>query len=143
MESEMSAQRRLFAALWGAFAVQIGGRLLDLQWHRTHPEFETAQDQVTAHWLVWLGTLLVIATAAIALRAAGSVGVERVGYRITLWSNLLYLMLAVLHFVQHLNHQEVDWTHIALAVANVAAAAGVFTVTAGRAKRPAEQELAR
>ncbi len=137
----MSAQRRVFPALWGAFSVQIGGRVLDLQWHRTHPEFETAQDQITAHWLVWLGTLLVIAAAAIALRAAGPVGTERIGYRVALWSNLLYLMLAVVHFVQHLNHQEVDWTHIALAVANVVAAAGVLTVTAGRLKRPAEQEV--
>ncbi len=139
----MSSPRRVFAVLWGAFGVQIGGRLLDLQWHRAHPEFETAQDQVTAHWLVWLGTLLVIATAAIALRPAGPVGIERIGYRVTLWSNVIYLVLAVLHFVQHLNHHEVDWTHVGLAVANVAAAAGVFTVTAGTLQRPPEQEVAR
>lgn len=139
----MSPQPRLFTALWATFVIQIAGRLLDLQWHRTHPEFETAQDQITAHWLVWLGTLLVIATAAIALRTARPIGTERLGYRLTLWSNILYLMLAVLHFVQHLNHQEVDWTHVALAVANVAGAAGVFTVTAATLKRPPEQEMAR
>lgn len=62
----MSAQGRVFAALWAAFIVQVAGRLLDLEWHRTHPAFETAQDQLTAHWLVWLGTLLVVATAVAA-----------------------------------------------------------------------------
>jgi hypothetical protein len=120
--------RRLFQGLWAAFAVQVAGRLLDLQWHRTHSEFETGSDQVRAHWLVWLGTLLVIIVAAMALRS-GTAGRERPAYLITLIANLLYVGVAVIHFNQHLNHQEVDWAHISLALTNVGSVVGVLMVT--------------
>ncbi|MGH2701749.1 MAG: hypothetical protein ACRDJ2_08245 [Actinomycetota bacterium] len=64
--------KHIFSALWAAFIVQIAGRLLDLQWHRTHTEFETGKDQHQAHWLVWLGTLLVLVVAVWALRGGPS-----------------------------------------------------------------------
>ena len=114
--------------LWGAFVVQVAGRLLDLRWHQTHKEYETGRDQITAHSLVWLGTLLVIAVAAWALRNGPSKA-ERKGYLVVLWSNLLYVVVAILHFIQHLNHQEVDWAHISLALTNVGSVVGVLMVT--------------
>jgi hypothetical protein len=51
---------RLAAALWIGFGASIAGRLLDLQWHVTHDEFETAGDQVRAHWLAWLGAVVLL-----------------------------------------------------------------------------------
>jgi hypothetical protein len=124
----------MFRPLWGAFAVQIAGRLLDFWWHATHDEFETGRDQITAHWLVWLGTLLVLAVAVWALRAVLSEP-ERRGYFVVLWSNALYGVVAVFHFIQHLNHQEVDWAHVSLALTNIGSVIGVLMVTWVRFRR--------
>jgi hypothetical protein len=124
----------IFRALWGAFAVQVAGRLLDIWWHATHDEFETGRDQVTAHWLVWLGTLFVVAVAVQALRGPLS-SAQRRGYLVILFSNAVYVVVAVLHFIQHLNHQEVDWAHIMLAVTNIGSVIGVVMVTAARRRR--------
>ncbi len=114
--------------LWGAFAVQVAGRLLDFWWHATHEEFETGADQLQAHWLVWIGTVLVLVVAARALRT-GVEGRIRAGYATVVIANALYVPIAVAHFIQHMNLQEVDWAHVALAVTNVVAALGVLFVT--------------
>lgn len=53
----------------------------------------------------------------------------RVGYWIVLVSNGIYVPIAVAHFMQHLNHDEVDWAHAGLAITNLVAAAGVLFVT--------------
>ncbi len=129
---------RTFKTLWAAFVVQVAGRLLDFWWHATHDEFETGADQLTAHWLVWLGTLFILVVAARALRS-GLSGSERRGYLVVLWSNALYLVVAVIHFMQHLGYQEVDWAHISLAVTNVGSVVGVLMVTATRRTRRAQQ----
>lgn len=123
--------KRPLGTLWAAFVVQIAGRLLDFWWHATHDEFETGSDQLTAHWLVWLGTLFVLVVAVRALRA-GLSGSERRGYQVVLWFNAAYVVVAVVHFVQHLNLQEVDWAHILLAVTNIGSVVGVLMVTATR-----------
>jgi hypothetical protein len=114
--------------LWGAFIVQVAGRLLDFWWHATHDEFETGGDQIQAHWLVWLGTILVLAAAIRALRT-GVRGPVRAGYLIVLIANGLYVPIAVAHFIQHLNRQEVDWAHAGLGITNVIAALGILYVT--------------
>lgn len=114
--------------LWAAFAVQVVGRLLDFWWHATHEEFETGGDQITAHWLVWLGTVFVLAVAVRALRA-GPTPRERHGYLVVLWANALYVVVAVIHFIQHLDRQEVDWAHLLLALTNIGSVIGVFMVT--------------
>lgn len=120
--------RRLLRSLWAAFAVQVAGRLLDFWWHATHAEFETASDQLQAHWLVWIGTVLVLVVAARAIRT-GVQGQVRAGYLTVVTANALYVPIAVAHFIQHMNFQEVDWAHIGLAVTNVVAALGVLFVT--------------
>lgn len=118
----------LLRRLWAAFAVQVAGRTLDFWWHATHDEFETGGDQLQAHWLVWIGTILVMAVAIGALRT-GVQGQVRVGFLIVLWANALYVPIAVAHFIQHMKLQEVDWAHIGLGVTNVVAALGVFFVS--------------
>ncbi len=134
MQTALDRTGVLFRALWVAFVVQVAGRLLDFRWHAIHDEFETGRDQITAHWLVWLGTLFVLVVALRALRGDSS-PTERRGYHVVLWSNVIYVVVAVVHFLQHLDHQEVDWAHILLAVTNIASVIGVMTVTAARRKR--------
>lgn len=128
----------IYRALWAAFAVQVAGRLLDFWWHSTHDGFETGRDQLTAHWLVWLGTIFVPAVAIRALRA-DLPDPERRGYLVVLWSNALYVVVAVIHFLQHLDHQEVDWAHMSLAVTNIGSVVGVAMVTATRTRRLSPQ----
>ena len=111
-----------------AFAVQVVGRLLDFWWHATHDEFETGVDQLQAHWLVWIGTLLVLVVATRAL-TAGVTGPERAGYLAVVLANGLYVPIAVAHFIQHQNHQEVDWAHLGLATTNIVAALAVVYVS--------------
>lgn len=47
--------------------MSIAGHLVDLCWHAAHDEFETANDRPRAHWLAWLGALVLLATAVLAL----------------------------------------------------------------------------
>ena len=135
MEAAADRSRGIFRALWGAFVVQVAGRLLDFWWHATHDEFETGRDQITAHWLVWLGTILVLAVAIRALRYSSA---ERRGYHVVLSSNALYVVVAVIHFIQHLNLEEVDRAHVGLAVTNVGSVAGVLMVTIARRRSQRE-----
>jgi hypothetical protein len=37
--------------LWWGVGVFVAGRVVDLVWHATHPEFETAADQESFHGL--------------------------------------------------------------------------------------------
>ena len=118
-------EKQLPRLLWGAFAIQVAGRLLDFWWHATHEEFETGGDQLQAHWLVWMGTILVLAVGVRALRD-GVTGAERGGYLTVVVANGLYVPIAVAHFIQHMDHQEVDWAHAGLSITNVVAALGVL-----------------
>ena len=120
--------RRSLQHLWIAFAIQVAGRLLDFWWHATHDQFESGTDQLRAHWLVWIGTALVLVVGVRAL-LAGVAGPERPGYLTVVLANGLYVPIAVAHFFQHMNHQEVDWAHAGLGITNVAAAIGVLHVT--------------
>ncbi len=124
----LSDARGHLRLLWGAFAVQVAGRLLDFWWHATHDEFETGIDQIQAHWLVWLGTALVLVIGLRALRSSMQEHVCR-GYLIVVISNAIYVPIAVAHFIQHQNHQEVDWAHAGLAITNLLGALGVIYVT--------------
>ena len=123
--------KRIFTLLWAAFVVQVAGRLFDFRWHVTHDGFETAGDQVQAHWLMWLGTLFILVVAVVALRSTPSDG-ERRGYQVVLWSNVLLSVISVIHYLQHLDHQEVDWAHLALAITNIGSVVGVVMVTMAR-----------
>jgi hypothetical protein len=38
--------RTLVPSLWAGLSVSTAGRALDLRWHATHDEFETANDQL-------------------------------------------------------------------------------------------------
>lgn len=58
---------------------------------------------------MWLRTVLVIATVIGGLR---SVDQQRRGYLTAVAANVLYAVVAVVHFIQHMNNSEVDWAHL-------------------------------
>lgn len=122
---------RSFWPLVGGFGAQVSGRLVDLQWHLSHEEFEGAAEQFQAHWLIWVSTLFVLGVAALAVRDVTAPG-QRRGYLIVLVSNLAYAIVAIAHFFQHLDHREVDWAHLLLALTSIVAAIGVIWVIAAR-----------
>jgi hypothetical protein len=122
---------KLFPALLIGFGAQVAGRLVDLQWHLTHEEFEGPGEQLQAHWLIWLATVFVLGIAVAGVRDAHEPG-ERRGYLIVLAANLAYAVVAVIHFFQHLDHREVDSAHLLLAITSVAAAIGVIWVIVAR-----------
>lgn len=127
----MLVETRLFLALLIGFAGQLAGRLVDLRWHLMHEEFEGAGQQLEAHWLIWITTVLVLGIAALGVRGAEDPR-ERQGYLIVLIANLAYAIVAVIHFFQHLDRLEVDWAHLLLALTSIAAAVGVLWVVVAR-----------
>jgi hypothetical protein len=122
---------RLHRGLIIGFIGQLLGRLVDVQWHLTHSGFESGGQQVQAHWLMWVATLFLIVVAALALRQEMPRN-ERVGYIVVLVSNVAFIGVGVIHFFQHLDHREVDWSHFLLAVTNIVAAIGVIWVVVAR-----------
>ena len=123
----MSLARKPSLARWVAISVVVflAGRLIDLAWHVTHPEFETASDQVRAHAVVWLGVLLLLLTA---VRGIWRRSPNR-GYAFLLGATVLYGSVAGWHFWEHLNDRDPGLPHILLLIANLAvlaAAAGVW-----------------
>ena len=131
---------KLFRLLLIGFVGQVAGRLVDLQWHLTHDEFEGAAEQLRAHWLIWISTVFVLSVALAAVRGVGESRQHR-GYLVVLVANLAYAVVAVVHFFQHLDRLEVDWANLLLAITSVAAAVGVLWVIAARvASRRTDKE---
>jgi hypothetical protein len=46
---------RLLVGAWAGIVMLMAGQVVDLRWHAANGGFETASDQVGAHWLIWLG----------------------------------------------------------------------------------------
>jgi hypothetical protein len=117
--------RQLLAALWAGVAVQIAGRVLDGIWHANHDEFEGASQQLEAHWLLWLGILLTLVVAVIAvarLPAAERNG----GYSIVLVGGGLYVPVSVWHFIEHANLNDPEVAHYLLALGQGTMLAGAI-----------------
>jgi hypothetical protein len=122
----------LLVVLWVGVAVMVAGEVVDLRWHLTHDEFETAGDQLRAHWLTWLGGVVAL--------AAGVVGVwardDNSGYRLVAGFGLAYAGLGVWHFIEHVNHSDPAAAHVLIAIAKVGivVAAAIAAVEARRAR---------
>jgi hypothetical protein len=129
MAIQAETTRKLLPALLIGFGAQIAGRLVDLRWHLTHDEFEGGVEQLQAHWVIWLATLFILGVAVRGLRHAENQG-ERRGYQVVVVANLAYGVVAVIHFFQHLDHLELDWAHLLLAITSIAGAMGVLCVLA-------------
>jgi hypothetical protein len=101
----------------------IAGRLVDLAWHATHTEFETAADQVRAHAVVWLATIVILWAATVAL-----VRRVRLDYTVVLTGAVGYAVVAVWHFIEHAGGRDPELPHILLLITNVVIFAGAAWV---------------
>lgn len=124
MTDRPATMRRWLPWLWLAAVVQIAGRVVDLRWHATHPGFESAGNQLQAHWLIWLGVVAGLAVAIAGLRVARDRGLL-----ITAWASGAYLSVAGWHFAEHAAGNDPEIAHVLLAVAWTAALAGIADVT--------------
>ncbi|MGH2674963.1 MAG: hypothetical protein ACRDKA_10175 [Actinomycetota bacterium] len=105
--------------VWVGFGVFVLGRVIDLIWHATHPEFETAGDQIGAHAVVCIGVLILLVAAVRAVAARPRAG----GYLLLLAAVVLDVAVSAWHFWEHYNHRDPDLPHVLLLVANI----GIFT----------------
>jgi len=128
-------ERHALLVLWVAVGIAVAGQLLDLRWHLTHDEFETASDQLRAHWLSWVGALALLAVAARGSRRAPP-GSRRVAYVAVAVAAAVYLAAATWHFVEHSRGSDPAVAHIVIAAAKSAALAGVIAVTVIGRRRP-------
>lgn len=124
-------RERPSAALWLAVALTVAGRLLDLQWHLTHDEFEGTSEQLQAHWLVWLGVLTILGVTTVAVR-------EKVGgrgFRVALLSAAFYVPVATWHFIEHANRSDPELAHVLIAIAYIGIVVGVVLATLDARRR--------
>jgi hypothetical protein len=109
----------------------IVGRLVDLQWHLTHDEFEGTTQQFRAHTVVWIGVLLVLAVTTIAVR----LGIRGTGYLVALAGAVVYVPVAVWHFIEHANGNDPEVAHVLIAAADVAIIAGAVIAAIATRRR--------
>jgi lipopolysaccharide export LptBFGC system permease protein LptF len=112
--STLQRPAQLLTALGIGVLVQLIGRGIDFRWHATHDEFETAADQLQAHWVLWVGALITLAVSSAALRR-GRARSERLGYVLVLAGSIGYLAAALWHFLEHLAENESTPAHVAVA----------------------------
>jgi zinc transporter ZupT len=122
--------RRLRIALAAGLVVFLAGTARDLQWHATHDtsqEFETASKQIEVHWLLWLGALIILIAAALALRRTKPAR-ERGGYMLAFAAGIAYALVSVWHFIEHAEGADPQLAHIFLYASAGLMIAGVLRV---------------
>jgi hypothetical protein len=129
----MVAARRPIAVLAAGAALFALGIVIDLAWHATHEEFETAADQALAHAVLWLGVLVLLTAAVMALSA----GTRNRGWVVVLAGATLDAGVHVWHFWEHLRHRDPNLPHVLLVLADVVIVAGVIWVALARRRGPA------
>ncbi|MDP8956442.1 MAG: hypothetical protein M3N24_05730 [Actinomycetota bacterium] len=133
LREDKNGERTAGRLLGIGVAVFIAGRLVDLAWHATHPDFETAADQVRAHAVVWLGALVVLSAGVVAVVR----GVRRPDYIVVLVGAVGYAAVAVWHFMEHAQGRDPDLPHVLLLITNIVILGGAAWVgfTAWRRRR--------
>jgi hypothetical protein len=92
---------------------------------RRHQEFETGADQLQAHWLAWLGALVLLLVAAGAWRSRAHL--RNPAVVLTLVGAVGYGLVAGWHFWEHTRHQEAALTHLALVLTVLVMLGGAVT----------------
>jgi uncharacterized membrane protein AbrB (regulator of aidB expression) len=126
-EAVVASIRRLRIVVIVGAVVMTAGRVVDLQWHATHPEFETGADQIQAHWLAWLGALFLLVTGSIGVGAR----YRSPGFLIMFASAWLYAGVAVWHFWLHQHLRDPDLPHLLLALSQLGLYTGSAFVAVG------------
>ena len=115
--------RGVVVGLWVGLAASVAGRMLDLRWHATHDEFEGATEQLEAHWLAWLGAVVLLVTAVIGIRQGGRVA--NIGTAAVLAGSAAYVLFASWHFYEHAQRRDPEVLHVLLVAAQVVMLGGV------------------
>jgi hypothetical protein len=101
---------------------------VDLRWHATHDEFEGASQQLEAHWLLWLGVLVMLVAVVWARARLDAAGLNT-GHSVLLVACVSYVALAAWHFVEHASGADPELAHILIAVSDFGIIAGVALLT--------------
>jgi hypothetical protein len=122
-------------ALWTGAVVFFAGIARDLVWHATHDEFEGTSQQFEAHWLLWIGFLLVFAVTIMAFLRLSSAE-RHPAFAVVLAASTVYFPVAVWHFVAHANDVDPELAHILLAICDATILSGVaWTIATSLSRR--------
>ena len=110
--------------LWAGAVVFIAGIARDLVWHATNDEFEGTSQQFEAHWLLWIGFLLVVGVTILAFLRLRS-DERHPGFAVVLAASAVYLPVTVWHFVAHASDIDPGLAHILLAIGDLTILSGV------------------
>lgn len=123
-------------ALWIGAAVFVAGIVRDLIWHAGHDEFEGTSQQVEAHWLLWIGFVIVLGSTVLAFLRLRPEERHR-GFALVLAVSAVYLPVTVWHFVAHANDVDPAVAHVILGIGDVAIiAAAAWTFRTWLRRRP-------
>jgi hypothetical protein len=123
--------------LWIGAVLFVAGIVLDQRWHATHDEFEGTSQQFEAHWLLWVGFLVVLASTTLAF-ARLTPEEHHPGFAVVLAASVIYLPVTVWHFVAHANEVDPAVAHVFLGLGDAAIIGGVaWTVAASLRRRAA------
>jgi hypothetical protein len=115
--------RRLLVGAWTGIAMMLAGQVVDLRWHAANGRrFERASDQVGAHWLIWLGVLVLLVVAMIGARRIPSRWY--VGFRLLLLAVVGHVLVDGWHFWEHYNLIDPVVPHLLLAILKAVMLAG-------------------
>ncbi|MGH2713323.1 MAG: hypothetical protein ACRDM7_05465 [Thermoleophilaceae bacterium] len=111
-------------ALWIGALLFVAGIALDQRWHATHDEFEGTSQQFEAHWLLWIGFLVVGAATLLAfLRLIPEQ--RHPALALLLGASAIYLPVTVWHFVAHANQVDPAVAHVLLGLGDAGIILGV------------------
>ena len=118
---------QLFVVIWLGVLLQVIGEVIDFRWHASHEEFETASDELRAHWLLWIGSLVTLGAAWFAFRASRQA--RREGLLFALAAGVGYVGVSIWHFLEHAGGADPALPHVLLAVTKISMLVGVIWAT--------------
>jgi hypothetical protein len=106
---------RLLVSAWTGILMLMAGQVVDLRWHAANGRgFERASDQVGAHWLIWLGVLVLLIVAVVGARRVPSRWY--LGFRLLLLAVACHVLVDGWHFWEHYNLRDPVVPHVLLAI---------------------------
>jgi hypothetical protein len=121
--------------LWVGAILFVAGIARDLQWHSTHEEFEGTSQQFEAHWLLWIGFLVILVVAVLALLRL-TPEERHPGFIVVLAAAAVYLPVTVWHFAAHADGVDPSLAHVLLGIGDATILSGVaWTVAAALRQR--------
>jgi hypothetical protein len=116
-------------------AIFAAGIVRDQVWHATHHEFEGTSQQFEAHWLLWIGFLVVLGVSLLAFLMLGS-DERHPGFVLVLAASTVYLPVTIWHFFAHANDVDPGLAHVLLALGDATILGGVAWTIATAMRHP-------